>query len=226
MSNVNITDEVLYRCVPLAEHRLIELLPSEQELRHMFSIRFEHKMKKVIRQYRRSPFVNTMVLAGRRIAVILLIAILISFTTVVSVEAYRNRFFNIVKNIYKELTSITFEADEEPADIKFESIQPQYIPEGFTEKETEKTYSSEFTIYRNAMETDIIYEQTYITNNQIIVDTEDTEIEHITVNGIEVEYFYNKGFYQFMWYKDHYAFSLISSMKKDELIKMIESIYE
>ncbi len=224
MNNINITDELLYRYVPSAEKYYLDQLSEEQVPKHIFSKRFEYRMKKLIRYSKRGPFMKAFMSGTRRIAIAMLILILISFTTIMSVEAYRNRFFEIIKNILEEFTSITFETDEALSEIQFQGIEPQYIPDGFSKSEESITYSSLSVIYSNGKGTDIAYEQAFITNNQIIIDTEDTEINKLMINNHEVEYIFKNDAYQFMWYKDHYAFSLFSSAHREDLIKMIESM--
>ena len=70
-------------------------------------------------------------------------------------------------------------------------------------------------IYSNQYSELIIFEQSYATNNQRIIDTEDAEIEDLLISGLNVQYLYNKETHQFMWIDGEYFFSLTASLDKN-----------
>ena len=79
----------------------------------------------------------------------------------------RTKFFKAIIEIYQELTSFSFQHDEQPGDITVEPAEPEYIPEGFKKASTEKLFTIIFIIYTNDDGEEIIFDQTYITNDKI-----------------------------------------------------------
>jgi len=103
--------------------------------------------------------------------------------------------------------------------------EPEYIPEGFKKTSVEDYNTTVFIIYTNDKGEEIIFDQTYITNDKMIIDTEGTIMEKLWVGGCEAYYVSNKGRNGIMWFRDEYLFSISSeAIGKDELIKMAESV--
>ena len=225
MTNAVITDDMLFEFVPKAEELLLEQIPPEQELRHTFTKSFDHGMKLLIAMEKSNFLVRGLINKTRRIAIVIFLISLVTFTTIVSVEALRTKFFKVIIEIYQELTSFSFQHDKQPEDITMEPAEPEYIPEGFKKTSTEDYFTTIFIIYANDDGEEIIFDQTYITNDKIIIDTEGTTMEKLWIRGCEAYYVSNKGRNGIMWFKDEYLFSLSSNaIEKDEIIKMAESV--
>ena len=112
MNKYIIDDDFLYDHMENVENIILENLPKEDDLSHKFSKRFERKMKRLIRQERRTPFTKSFIKYSRKVAIIFLIVISITFTTIMSVEAYRVKFFEVVIEVWEEFTSIIFKSKE------------------------------------------------------------------------------------------------------------------
>ncbi len=56
--NFDITDDMLQEIIPIATKIILDDLPSDDELNHIFSKSFERKMKKLIKQQKRSSLTN------------------------------------------------------------------------------------------------------------------------------------------------------------------------
>lgn len=139
---MQITDNLLYKYVPKAEKLILEQIPLEYQLVHNFSKNFDRKMKKLFKITKRNLFTKAFVVQAKRVAVILLIIIAVIFTTVMSAEALRIRFFEMITEIHKELTTITFVQDDEPLEVQFQILKPKYIPDGYKIVEEEKTFTT------------------------------------------------------------------------------------
>lgn len=225
MTDAVITDAMLFEFVPKAEELLLEQIPPEQELGHTFAKSFDHRMKLLIAMEKSNFLVRGLINKTRRIAIVIFLISLVTFTTIVSVEALRTKFFKVIIEIYQELTSFSFQHDEQPGDITVEPAEPEYIPEGFKKASTEDYFTDIHIIYRNEEGKEIIFKQIYITNDKIIIDTEGTTMEKLWVRGCEAYYISNKGTNRLMWFEAEYLFDLASAaIEKDEIIKMAESV--
>lgn len=71
---MQITDDMLYQHAPEVRDLWLSTLPSDADIpEHKFSRRFERKMKRLIREQRRSPQVNRVIRGLRRVAAIILV---------------------------------------------------------------------------------------------------------------------------------------------------------
>jgi len=224
MNKYIIDDDFLYDHMENVENIILESLPKEDDLSHKFSKRFERKMKRLIRQERRTPFTKSFIKYSRKVAIIFLIVISITFTTIMSVEAYRVKFFEVVIEVWEEFTSIIFKSKENIDDGKLIPVNPTYIPHGFTIIEEDTNHYEHFIYWENDDGIEIMFEQAKITSNAIINDTEGIEIEKILVDEQEVTYFTNKNVHQIYWNDSTYIYTIISAYDKKDLIKMVESI--
>lgn len=224
MNKYIINDEFLYKHVKSVENIIIRNLPREEELNHIFSKRFQKKMNKTIKQERRSLFMKSFVNYGKKIAVVFLIFISIVFATTMSVEAYRVKFFEIVTEVWEEFTSIIFESKESINDAKLIPTVSEYIPSDFyiiEENINDYMYS---VIYTNSINEEIFYEQRLISDGEVLLDTENIEIEIMQIGNQEVVLFTNKGVNQIYWSDNVHTYTIISSIKRKEIIEMAKSI--
>lgn len=224
MSKYHINDEVLSKYIRKTEIQMLNTLPKEEDLSHKFSKQFEKKMKKLIRQEKRTPLMRSFVGYGKRAAAILLVIISITLLTTMSVEAYRVRFFQIITEIFEEYTSIRFESEEGVSDRSLIEVNPEYIPEGFSILEKDLDDYGNRIIYRNTNDEEIIYDQMLISNGQIIFDTEGVEVETMELGDQKITYFTNKGVSQIYWNDDLYMYTFHSTIDMEELIEMAKSI--
>lgn len=224
MNKYIIDDDFLYDHMKSAENIILENLPKEYELSHKFSKRFERRMNKLIRQERRSPFIKSFIIHGKRVAIIFLIFISIAFAITMSVEAYRVRFFEVVIEVWEKFTLIIFENKENIDDGKLIPVYPKYIPYGFKIIEQDINHYEHLIYWENDEGIEIMFEQAKITANSIITDTEGIDIEELLIGEQKIIYFTNKNVNQIYWNDSNCIYAIISEYDKNELLKMVESI--
>lgn len=224
MDNKYISDDLLYQLVPKAEELLLNQIPSDEEIDHKFSKCFERKMKKLIKDSKRSNAAKML----RKIAMIFFVVLSILSISIVSVEALRVRAFRVIKKIYEEFTQIKFEYYDEPVDqedIGFIVMKPYYLPEGYEEIDCIEMDTAVIIIYENQQEGQIIYRQNKIEEyGTTIIDTEDVEIQDIRIKGNEGQIIIKGERNHIVWFSDEYHYSIISTVGRKELIKIAESI--
>jgi hypothetical protein len=181
-------------------------------------------MNKLIIRERKSPFIKSFINYSKKVAIIFLIFISITFAATMSVEAYRVRIFEVVIEIWEEFTSIIFRSKENIDDGKLIPINPTYIPHGFTIIEEDTNHYEHFNYWENDDGIEIMFEQARITSNAIINDTEGIEIEKTLVDEQEIISFTNKNVHQLYWNDSNYIYTIISAYDKKDLIKIAESI--
>ena len=220
---MKITDDFLYQNMPKAENEILNLIPDEHEIEHKFSWKFKRKMKIIIKEQARTPETKALIMQIKKIAAIFIITISIVFSGIMSVEAYRIMFFNMIKEVWSELTSIVFWSDNNTNIYDFVPVSPLYIPNGYEILEQSKNEYKNVIIYSDRDRNEIVYTQQAVTQSEHIFDSEDTETEVINMNNIQVNILTKNSVTQVYW-TDEKSIFFISGKDKNEIIKMVESI--
>lgn len=199
MSKAVIDDDFLYAHMSRAENLMLERIPTEAELAHTFSGRFNHKMKNLLKYEKRTPFVRSFVHYAKTAAAVFLIFLSISFTTTMSVEAYRVRFFEFVTTVWEELTSIII-SSEDNADSDIQNPHaPTYIPNGYSISDQTKDKYEQTVLYTNTAGDEIYFYQKLTTQDDTIIDTESIMLETIEIDGQQIDVVVNKDTTQLYW---------------------------
>lgn len=219
-----ISDEFLYIHMPKAEEILLSKIPMEDELSYRFSNRFNKKMRKLLKYERRTPIMRQFV-HRMKVAAVLLFAILtLTFGTIVSVEAYRIRFFEFVTQVLEELTSNVTHSDNNVDHDTLILAAPSYIPKGYAILEQTSNEYKHSIIYADESGSEIYYLQKLLSQSEVVFDTENAQLKEINL-GESVGYLIiNKGITQLYWHDNSNVYTLISSLDEHEVIKMAKSI--
>lgn len=219
-----IDDDFLYSHMKDAENLMMTAIPDEIELNHLFSKRFLRKMKNLLKYERRTPIMRSTVHHAKTAAAVFLIFLSIAFTTTMSVEAYRVRFFEFVTTVWEELTSIVIGSEDNADHDTLTPIAPTYVPKGFgiIDQQSDRYENTIRYLHENGVE--ILYSQQLITQSEFIFDTEDVEPNLIMIGSQEVYILLNKGTTQLYWNDNFNFYHLISRCNESELLKMAESI--
>lgn len=222
--NKVIDDDFLYAHMPQAEKVMLEKIPLENELSHKFSRRFNRKMKALLKYERRTPVMRVVFRQARIAAAVFVIVLSMTFGTVMSVEAYRIRFFEFVTTVGEELTSIIIRSHDNADHDTLTPVEPSYVPEGYAVFETNLNQFEQNIFYHNKSGNEIFFSQNLTTQGEFIVDTESTEYEKIALSDMNVYCVSNKGLTQLYWQDSFYIYTLIGSIEKDELLAMAQSV--
>ena len=220
---MKITDDFLYQNMPKAENEILNLIPDEHEIQHKFSWKFKRKMKIIIKEQARTPETKALIMQIKKIAAIFIITISIVFSGIMSVEAYRIMFFNMIKEVWSELTSIVFWSDNSTNVYDLEPVSPLYIPNGYEILEQSKNEYKNVIIYSDRDRNEIVYTQQAITQSEHIFDSEDTQTEVINMNNIQVNILTKNSVTQVYW-TDEKSIFFISGKDENDIIRMVESI--
>lgn len=232
MSKFEITDEMLYSSCENVENYLLNQLPNEDELNHDFSDKFNGKMNKLIKYEKCNQMVNKIYKHSKSIVAILVFTTIGIFTLTMTVEALRNQFFDVVKEVYEKFTSYVFSTTVDINEGSFEIKLPGYLPDGFEVTEKLEGSNEMIVIYKNNDGIEITYHYYKIIDGKTSTDAEGAEIDKILVNNLEANYIEKGNTKKLTWNDDRYFYGLsMSSMQdsnvnvnKKELISIAESI--
>lgn len=218
----------------------IARIPAESELAasHQFSARFERRMRRLIKKLGQQPSVQIEEQAGRSkfprsptlhkrkklLAAAIVLAILIS---VFSITVAREAVIGFFVHIYESFSTIAFNRDPaatSPTGIDdSDALLPEYIPEGFTLTDRLVTDKVTQIYYTNGLGDVIMFSKSKIELAQLVIDTEDSNIESIKNMNANLMYYSNKGVNNIIWQSDLYLFRITSKLNKETLLKMAES---
>ena len=220
------TNEVFRKAIGEALHpEFAAMIPEHGE--HIFSEKFERKMEKLIRR-RRKPYYSLISTGLRRAACIIVMFLVVSFTTVMSVEALRKPFLDFLSSIFSDHTTIESVLDLD-GDYP-ETIEERYeITEGLESYTVDSTETDSQSIIINYKKTlnkfQLCFVQRTIHNYKNEINTEDVLISNVTINECAALFFSdNNGFNNLIWNNGYYILELHSCLGKNALIELAESV--
>lgn len=223
MSQNRLTEEQMVKYVSEAEQILLNRIPEEDHLSHSFSRRFQKQMRVLFRYERRSVHMRKVISCTRNVAAAILLVLGIAVAVTMSVEAYRERLFEIILEIYPDLTSIGIRQNELLDENLLDPKEPGYIPERYEEYRREQSEMLFCVFYTNGKE-EISYVQRLLASGTVILDTEDSNIETVSINGTELTLVKKEGLSMIYWNDEKYLYTLDGEIPMEELLKMSESV--
>lgn len=230
MGKIEITDELLYSCCPKVEKYIIDKIPNEDDIDYIYPKKFDKKIKKIIKQEDRPPFLNKIYSYTRKVAVVFIVITVGLFTLTMSVESVRVQLFNIIKEIHEEFTIYKFDSGNLD-DSEFKNMELTYLPKGF--KETDRsTMDDDITVIYSNGSDHLTFNYFKVGNANLYLDTEDAKTTKVLINGIEGEYIEKDKEYTFIWQKNSYCYIVaLEYVNKqhvnnqyDELMKIVKNI--
>lgn len=214
---MTITDEMLYESAPRAAELFLESLPDRESCGHMFSQRFEAKMRPLLAGKKRT---------WKRT---LLIAAVLAALLGISVGAVREAVFQMSRSeTAKSGVQYTFRTMDTLG--TFQPVELGYVPEGY---ELTKEYSEEsetftwHTRYFENGEGGMFYVCQHLSDRLSIGlgDRSEYTLEHPKIHGVEAEmYLHEMGTVLMIWVEGDYVMEIDGLLPKEEVIRIAEHI--
>lgn len=219
---MNLSDDVLYQCAPKARDLWLNAaIDSTEAFEHEFSKRFQRKMQKLIKQQRR-PMSQL-----KRVAVFILISAALTFSGLMTVDAYRAKVIEVIIDIYERFTTFGYQSDAQGNNHGLGNIHFAYMPDGFAELEREEYEFSRYLYFEHSDGDYIEFEQVLVDENTVhtqALDTEDAIIERFLLNGEEATAVTKRSETTVLWLFDGYVCRLQGSVEVDELKEISKNI--
>ena len=185
----------------------------------------EEYIKKEEKKEKRIKLIKNIKKQSKKAAIILLIIIAGISTLIFTVEAIRVRVFNyfIERNERYTETRVEEENNIKTPELNWESYyQPTYMTEGYYFESSKDIGSIKVLKYTDG-ENQITFTQA---NNgtDFQLDTEDAVAENIKINGNEGLLIIKEDRSMIFWHNDEKSFTITGNIKKEEIIKIAESI--
>ena len=201
------------------------MIPEHGE--HVFSDKFERRMQKLIRR-RRKPYYVLISTGLRRAACIVVMFLVVSFTTVMSVEALRKPFLDFLASIFGDHTTIESVLDLD-GDYP-ETIEERYEIteglEGFILEDKTITSKSISYIYKDPDNNTILnYLQRTVNDYKNEFNTESSSISNISFGKYTVLFYVDDfGYNNYIWNNGQYIIKLSSNLDKNRTEKIIRNV--
>lgn len=222
---INYSEESLKAAVIAADRLFIDALPSDKEIDHVFSKRFECHMKKLIQKYSSGKITAKSHIMRKRWIAILAVVIMV-FSMALSVSAVRQSIYKFVSQVYQKYTQLFFSqtsSSSQTESLIFEAYIPSYIPDGFqlVHQEKEDMVMLEYEKGKDF----VSYDQEPVENISARINTEGIKIEDTKLNGTPAQYYSNKGIQNLIWYDDHYMYTVSSTLDRKTVFQIAESVH-
>ena len=224
MRSMEVTDEWLYQHMPVVDNAMITALENQVDREYVFSKRFEQKMQKVIRREAHPVLTGAQQLL-KRMAIFFTGIVCAGLVLMLSVDAYRDKFFMTLKTLREDATQYNYSSEEKDAVLT--PTIPTCIPEGYTE--TDRRDSPLFCeiFYENNAGEQLIWEQMLISSNNaltLVLDNEyDAEEEHVIGGHIATVYTYVDGYAMAYYEADNYVYVITADhMTAEEMYALVD----
>lgn len=199
------------------------LLPDVKE-EHTFSPGFEKRMKKLVKR-RDRPYYRMINTAAKRVACIIGILLIASFSTIMSVSALREAFKDFFINILERFSIVrTAENENVPSSVE-DLYEITDGLDGYIIIYSEQDSISNNIIYQNDQNNTIDFSQYVKSEFDIAVNTEGADIAAIEINDKEAMFYEdNNGYKNILWDNGDYIIIISSDIGKDILIEIAKSV--
>lgn len=199
-------------------------LKSEDEIEWDFSEKFENSMNQLIKKNNHIKLSTRRKIRKGLLAAI--IAVIVTFTGLMSVSATRTPFIEFIKKVFPQFNEVTLSEESTPP---VDKIETEYtltnLPDGFEITEYQKDELVVMSKWENHMGEDIVLFQEILDSN-LSIDTEHS-YEEIVINGYNAylnKYELNSSL---KWTDGYYWFTLsVPNNLHNEVITLAENISE
>lgn len=220
-----ITDEMLKAAATEADQAILDALPLSEDCRHPFSLRFERKMKRLIR--RKS---HPIAYKFSQTAACILAVIILGGTTWLSIDTQaRAMFFSWVRETYESYVSYRF-AGESGSQATPESYEPTWLPEGFTLHTENNSGNDTFLVYTSGKDDMLTFMAIHGSDSVGLFITSDYEsVTPTMVGDIQGDYYQAedpKNANGLVWQstEEEMLFCITAPLPEETLVKIAESV--
>lgn len=189
------------------------------------------KLKMLSQKHNRKSLFRRRLRMIKRVAVFAVVGFLVSFGSLLSVQASRNVIFNAVKEWKADHVDIYFQQEggnsiEQAEGSGKTLLTLPYLPAGFSKKEEIQIGPVHRTIYQNQKNESIVFDQVPLSKEgKMMVDTEHTDYQEILIKGRKASLFAAKTANDkslILWQDGKTSLKISAKIDKDELIRMAE----
>lgn len=224
---MRITDEMIYQAAEEAAQIWLSTLPDISELPEPnYSKQFHKRMNKLILNAEH-PFQSRLGIPHlRKTASVVLIAILIMFSLLMTVQAYREKVIDTVVQVFHELTQYRF-LNETTDNSSFPEIVFTYTPEDMVSVVNSEFNNQKYILYENSKGEFFELTVSRITSStayEKIVDSEDAEIFKQNIHGVDASIIHKGGENTIIWTMNNLVWQLYGNCQMETLLRIATNL--
>ena len=227
---MRLDDDLLTRALRESRDRTLSECPPAGEPEHVFSEDFERQMCALIRSQQRFTWRKHLRAAARRAAVFVLAAFVGLSACMLSVDAWRDKLYEMVEEKHPEYSNISYrpvdgsEMDSQP-DFKLIEYRPSYLPDGYFLTSQMLDEYVNWSTYESPDGGFISFDQAIIGVPGVAINTEGAQREKFDLNGETAYKMDNKGSQFVLWNDSRYQYMVITqNMPMEEAVRIAESV--
>ncbi len=188
-------------------------VPRENEIEYVFSDKYIKAKNKLLKKigYSYWKYVNTIA----KKAAVIIITLIVAFSSLLTVDAFRNKFVDFIFKIYETFTEIKSTDKNYTDQIIYKRYTTNSIPTQFSKNLDNNNNGSSVLIWSNNREKDIILTQTLTTVSSSF-NSENGKLNETTINDTPCLTCANDKNYFCYWEFDEYRFELIYPLELGE----------
>lgn len=220
MQQIEVTDEFLYKYMPVVDEEIIKELEGSTDYEYQFSAKFERKMRMLIWK-EAHPWVGTILRQFKRTAAMSICAMAVLFLLTMSVEGSWIKLFKTVRTIWEDSELYTYFSDIKEGE--FQEKRPWYVPEGYKETYIDLSDIHLLLMYENDEGDVISWEQMLVSNSAgVVLDSEyDSKAVHEVGGKYVTICIYEDGYkYAYCEHKEYVYLLTADNLTVEEMCKM------
>lgn len=226
MKKIDVTDEMLYECMPRVDKAIIDRLEADTDRTHKFSPEFEQRMERLVHK---ETGKNCRIITGilKFAAIILACIIGVGALLTISVDAYRIEFFETINDIWEDSIFYTYETRK--IESRTVAHEPTYIPKGYEEMKRQDNDVMLLIRYKNEEGMQIAWERKRATDNRsYVIDSDHIKKREKKVNGYPVIIYQDDTGLKTAYCEfGEYIYTLTASnLSNKEIYRIFQSMYE
>ena len=216
-----VLDDLISYAGPIAIKEMADNMEEPEDVE--FSKEHQKKMEHFFRKERNKLRFKKLSSYSKRVAACIFALIIVASVSVLSVEAWRIKFLNLIIDINQTYTDINLKENAAIGGAYHSDIVSlDYIPEGF---KLEKSDMKENHTYLKFKKNEQYFNFTMDNaDGSISVDTENANVKRIMINNQEAIYSSNENINILVWHDAKYFCELSGNISEKEIIKIAGSI--
>ncbi|WNX84670.1 DUF4367 domain-containing protein [Agathobaculum sp. NTUH-O15-33] len=205
-------------------------LKTEEELRannikpHVFSLKFEKQMKRLIHSEQRRIWWVKHRSVFKRLTVCLVILITIGGVTIANVDAFRISFLSFFLQLDDTHSKVEVQKSVPSISNEFNHYLPTYVPNGFAVSSVQEYKNDGIDIEYVNDEGQFYILQFKLQQSNASIDTENAYVQEFTIQGTPALITEKDNRIAITWGINEHMYHLTGYISKDEAVKILESI--
>lgn len=227
---MKLTDDMLYQYASEARDMWLATLPQREEVpEHTFSRRFQRKMKRLLKQQRRTPRMRKVIRYARIAAIFIFVLVAAAFFNPTIAEASWESVVEIFTKISDGVIHFRYSSDASFEESSFPEAYFTYFPDGMEEDREDRIEDITFRHrrYLNTAGEEInIFEELIYSNSMTFTgyDQNNPTLEFFSIGSEQAAAFIEDGKTTISWIQKNVLYTLVTNLPMETTKKIAKGL--